>query len=103
MRKLAWFSGGFGAACLWACYFAAGAAALLVSAALPALALAVWLTARPRENEHPILLRKPKDRGPLSRYARYQLSRRALALSLGALAALGWSAAYSALFRAPAE
>ena len=103
MRKLAWFAAGFGAACLWACYFAAGAAALLVSAALPALALAVWLTARPRENEHPILLRKPKDRGPLSRYARYQLSRRALALSLGALAALGWSAAYSALFRAPAE
>lgn len=103
MRKLAWFSTGFGAACLWACYFETGAATLLVSAALLALALAVWLTARPRPGEHPILLRKPKDKGPLSRYARYQLSRRALALCLGGVAALGWSAAYSALFRAPAE
>ena len=36
MRKLAWFAAGFGAACLWACYFAAGTAALLVSAVIVA-------------------------------------------------------------------
>lgn len=103
MRKLAWFSAGFGAACLWACYFETGAAALLVPAALLGLALAVWLSARPGPGEPPILLRRPKTRGPLSRYARYQFSRRALAACLGGVAALGWAAAYSALFRAPAE
>lgn len=103
MRKLAWFSAGFGVACLWACYFTIGAAALLVPAALLALALAAWLVTRLRPNEHPILLRRPKNKGPLSRYTRYQLSRRALALCLGAVTALGWSVAYSALFRAPAE
>ena len=59
MRKLAWFSAGFGAACLWACYFTIGAAALLVPAALLALALAAWLVTRLRPNEHPILLRRP--------------------------------------------
>ena len=103
MRRLAWFSAGFAAACLWACYFETGAAAVLVSAALLGLALAVWLSARPGAGEPPALLRRPKDRGPLSRYARYQLSRRALAFCLGGLIALGWSGAYSALFRAPAE
>lgn len=103
MRKLAWFSAGFAAACLWACYFEMGAAALLVPAALAALALAGWLSARPRAGEHPILLRRPKDSGPLSRSARYQLSRRALALCLGGLTAFGWAGAYFALFRAPAE
>lgn len=103
MRKLAWFSAGFGAACLWACYFETGAEAVLVSAALLGLALAVWLAARPGRNEHPILLRRPKDKGPLSRHARYQISRRAAALCLGGVAALGWAWAYFALFRAPAE
>ena len=34
MRKLAWFSGGFAAACLWACYFEAGGPAFLAAAAL---------------------------------------------------------------------
>ena len=103
MRKLAWFSAGFGAACLWACYFTIGAAALLVPAALLALALAAWLVTRLKPGEHPILLRRPKDKGPLSRYALYQVSRRGLAVCLGALAAFGWAGAYSALFRAPAE
>ena len=100
MRKLAWFSGGFAAACLWACYFQAGVPLPLAAAALT---LAVWLAVRPRQDEHPLLLRRPKARGPLSRYALYQLSRRGLALCLGALAALLWARAYSAMFRAPAE
>lgn len=103
MRKLAWFSGGFGAACLWACYFEIGAAALLVPAALLALALAMWRASCLRPNEHPLLLRRPKGKGPLSRYTLYQISRRGLAFCLGALAAFGWAGAYSALFRAPAE
>lgn len=103
MRKLAWFSGGFAAACLWACYFEADGPAFLAAAALLGLALAVWLSVRPGDRESPILLRKPRDKGPLSRYARYQASRRALAFCLGGVAALGWAGAYSALFRAPAE
>ena len=42
MRKLAWFSGGFAAACLWACYFEAGGPAFLAAAALLGASLAVW-------------------------------------------------------------
>lgn len=56
MRKLAWFSGGFAAACLWACYFEAGVPALLAAAALLGLALAVWLPARPGDRESPLSL-----------------------------------------------
>ena len=103
MRKLAWFSAGFAAACLWASYRGAGAAPAAIAAVLLALTLAGWLAARPRPDEHPILLRRPKDKGPLSRYTLYQISRRALALCLGAVIALGWASAYFALFRAPAE
>jgi len=103
VRRLAWFSGGFTAACLWRCYFSSGIAPLLISAALLGLWLAVWLRTRPRENEHPILLRRPKAKGPFSRYSLFQISRRAAALCLGALLALGWASVYFSLFRAPAE
>ena len=100
LRKLAWFSAGFAAACLWCCYDGPGLTQLLIPLLL---ALAVWLTARPRPGEHPILLRRPKDQGPLSRYVRYQLSRRALALCLGALMGFCWATAYFILFRVPAQ
>ena len=103
MRRLAWFSGGFAAACLWACCGGMGALPLLAAALPLAALLAVWLRTRPRSDEHPILLRRPREKGPLSRYGLYQLSRRGLALSLGALLALGWAWGYHALFRAPAE
>ena len=102
MRKLAWFSAGFGAACLWASYFDLGPVPGLI-AALLGLMLAVWLRTRPRREEYPVLLRRPKEKGPLSRWTLCQLSRRGLALCLGGLIALGWAGAYFALFRAPAE
>ena len=85
MRKLAWFSAGFAAACLWANYLGAGALPVLAAAALLLLSLALWRFARPRTGENPLLLRRPKDKSPLSRYTRYQLSRRSIALCLGAL------------------
>lgn len=100
MRKLAWFAGGFGAACLWACYVGTGIVPLLAASLLLGLALAVWLPTRPRHGEHPILLRRGKDR---RRYGLYQLSRRGLALALGGVLAFLWAGACSALFRAPAE
>ncbi|MDE6281146.1 MAG: ComEC/Rec2 family competence protein, partial [Oscillospiraceae bacterium] len=103
MRKLAWFSAGFGAACLWACYFDLGPVPAAIAAALLALMLAVWLRNRPREDEHPILLRRPRKKGPLSRWTLYQFSRRGLALCLGGVLAFGWAGAYFVLFRAPAE
>lgn len=103
MRKLAWFAAGFGAACLWSCYLIPGTAAVLLAAALLGLALGGWLASRPRDAEPPILLRRPRGKGARSRYVLYQLSRRALALCLGGGIAFGWSAAYFALFRAPAE
>ena len=103
MRKLAWFSAGFAAACLWACYGEMGAVPLASAAGALGLLLAVWLRVRPRENEHPILLRRPKEKGPLSRWTLYQVSRRGAALCLGGLLALGWASACFALFRAPAE
>ena len=100
MRKLAWFTGGFGAACLWACYRDLGIGPLIAAALLVGLALTGWLPTRPRVGEHPILLRRGADK---KRYGLYQISRRALALGLGAASALLWVSAYSALFRAPAE
>ena len=103
MRKLAWFSGGFAAACLWACYFEAGGPAFLAAAALLGASLAVWVCARPRRGEGPVPLRRPRDKGALSRYVRWQCSRRAVAFCLGGVLALGWAGAYFALFRAPAE
>ncbi len=103
MRKLAWLSAGFAAACLWACYGKISAVPLAAVFVLLGLMLAMWWRTRLRENEHPILLRRPKDKGPLSRYTLYQLSRRGLALCLGGVLALGWISAYFALFRAPAE
>lgn len=100
MRKLAWFAGGFGAACLWACYGDPGMGALIAAALLTGLALAGWLPTRPKAGEHPVLLRRGEDK---RRYGLYQISRRALALCLGALAAALWAATYFSLFRAPAE
>ena len=103
MRKLAWFSAGFAAACLWASYVGAGVLPAAASAALFLLSLAVWRVVRPRSGENPILLRRPEKKGPLSRHTLYQLSRRGVALCLGAVLALAWAGAYSALFRVPAE
>ena len=99
MRKLAWFSGGFGAACLWACY-GAGPVQLLGPLLL---ALGAWLSARPRAGGDSRFLRFPQDKGLRPRYRVYQVSRRALALCLGAALAFLWAGAYYALFRAPAE
>lgn len=100
MRKLAWFSGGFGAACLWACYGGTGIVPMLAAVLVLGLSLAVWFTTRPRRGEHPILLRRRKDK---RRRGLYQISRRALALTLGGVLAFLWAGAYFALFRAPAE
>ena len=81
MRRLAWFAGGFGAACLWACYFPPGTRPMLIAFLAAGLGLAGWLSTRPRAGEHPVLLRRGRDKG---RYKLYQLSRRVLALGLGA-------------------
>ena len=73
---------------------------MLIAALAAGLGLAGWLSVRPRAGEHPVLLRRGRDKG---RYKLYQLSRRVLALGLGAASALLWASAYSALLRAPAE
>ena len=91
MRKLAWFSAGFAAACLWACHGDMGAVPLGAAAVLLGLMLAVWLRVRLRENERPILLRRPKEKGPLSRHTLYRISRRGVALCLGGLGSSLWS------------
>ena len=39
MRRLAWFAGGFGAACLWACYFPPGTRPMLIAALAAGLEL----------------------------------------------------------------
>ncbi len=95
MRKLAWFSG----ACLWACYDI-GPVQLLGTLLL---ALGGWLATRPSTGHPPLSPPPTKDKGPLSRYVVFQVSRRALALCLGAVLAFGWAGAYFALFRAPAQ
>lgn len=98
MRKLAWFSGGFGAACLLACYGLGGPLPALLAVLLGCGALAVWRFTRPRREEHPDLSLLPKRRRRL-----FALSRRLAALCLGGVLAFGWFGAYSALFYAPAQ
>ncbi len=97
MRRLAWFAGGFGAACLWMCY---GLQGLSWLSSILLLVWPIWLATRPRLGEGPILLRRGENK---KRYWWYQISRRGLALCLGALAAALWAATYFSLFRAPAE
>lgn len=101
MRKLAWFSGGFAAACLWASYRGPGILPAGIAAALLAAMLAAWLATRPPADEDPFLLRRPGDRK--ARYTVYQIARRGLALALGGMLALGWAGVYDRLFRTPAE
>ena len=98
MRVLAWFSGGFAAACLLACYGMGGPFAALPALLLTGITLAVWLFTRPRPGEHPDLSLLPAPRRRL-----YALSRRGLAACLGGVLALGWFSAYAALFYAPAK
>lgn len=101
MRKLAWFSGGFAAACLWASYRGPGALPAGIAAAVLAAMLAAWLASRPRSDEDALFLRFPGERK--TRYAVYQTVRRGLALALGGVLALGWAGVCFELFRAPAE
>ncbi len=98
MRALAWFSGGFAAACLLACYgwgglLPGGAAALLWAGML-----AVRQATRPRAGEHLDLALLPVARQRL-----FGAARRVAALCLGGVLAFGWFAGYSSLFYAPAQ
>ena len=101
MRKLAWFSGGFGLACLLAVYGFGGAIGAVVSAALLAVLLVVWQITRPRTDRERRASRM-EARFP-SRPALWRIARRGVALCLGGLAAFGWCAAYSAIFYAPSQ
>lgn len=98
MRKLAWFAGGFGAACLLACCGLGGIWAVSAAAVLLLLSAAMWLRTRPGEDEfvHP-------RRFPLSRRAVFETGRRLAVFCLGGVLAFGWAAGYAALFRAPAD
>ncbi|MDD6160573.1 MAG: ComEC/Rec2 family competence protein [Oscillospiraceae bacterium] len=82
MRKLAWFAGGFAAACLLSCLSFGGAGAAAVCA-LFALAMALPLRRLPKRL--------------------FELFRRGAVLCLGGALAFLWCVGYSALFRAPAE
>ena len=102
MRKLAWFSGGFGLACLLGCFWivpplwgAVGAALLL------GIALLVWNRARLRPHERGLFLALPRESRPRRRC--YESARRLTALLTGAVLAFVWTAGYTALVRAPAE
>lgn len=97
MRILAWFSAGFGIACLLSCFTVSGPITALIPAALCVLCLLLWHKTRPRPQESPdaSLLPAARRRG-------FQLSRRGAALCLGAAAAFLWFFVYSQLFYVPA-
>lgn len=97
MRRLAWFSAGFGAACLLASYGLGGLRAAAGAASLCLAALAFWLRSRARSGEFVVPARFPARRRRV-----FAVSRRAVALLLGAALAFLWSAAYAGLFRDPA-
>ncbi len=98
MRPLAWFAGGFGAACLLACYGLGGLWSAAAAALLGVLGLAAWLRARPRGGESPDVTLLPRVRR-----VRFEAGRRLTALCLGGVLAIGWFWGYSALFCTPAQ
>ncbi len=98
MRRLAWFSGGFGAACLLACYGLGGPFSAVFTVILGGGALAAWRFTRLKSGEHPDLSLLPARRRRL-----LGLSRRLLALCLGGVLAFGWFGIYHTLFYTPAQ
>lgn len=98
MRKLAWFSAGFGGACLLSCYGFGGWMAAVPAAVLCLVCMALWLYVRPNSNEDPYLMRKT---APKRKRLAYQLARRGLALGLGGVLAVLWFSAYLAVFYTP--
>ena len=98
MRKLAWFTGGFGAACLLFCYLLDGWIPAVVCALLCALSLLVTHFTRPGKSELPDISLLPRHRRVL-----FRMFRRAGAIFLGCTIAFLWFWGYALLFRAPAE
>ena len=101
MRRLAWFSGGFGLTCLLAVYGFGGPIAAAAAAFLLAALLVLWQAVRPKTEEERMASRRPAN--PLSRRWLWQLSRRGAALCLGAVLASGWSATYTEIFYTPSQ
>lgn len=98
MRRLAWFSAGFGVCCLLSCYGFGGWFSAIPAAVLFLLCLTVWRRCRPGPNDDPYLLReRPGGR----RQRVYQVVRRGLALSLGGMLAVLWFSVYLGLFYTP--
>ena len=97
MRKLAWFAGGFGLACLLSCY-APSALWAVVAAVLGLLAAVGWLRTRPKNTESPDVTLFGTARRIL-----FESSRRLAALCLGCVLAFGWFGGYSALFYEPTK
>ena len=98
MRKLAWFSGGFAAACLLSCYAPAGLTAAGLCLLLFVGAWLIQSRVQPQEQESPDL-----SLLPVFRRRMFQISRRMVVLFLGAALAFGWFQGYSALFYRPAQ
>ncbi len=97
MRRLAWFAGGFGSACLLSCYLFSGLVPAIVCALLYALSLLIWCGVRPKGYESPDISLLPRRRR-----LPFQIFRRTAALCLGGTVAFLWFAGYSALFYTPA-
>lgn len=98
MRKLAWFSGGFAAACLFSCYVPGSLTAAGLCLLLFIAAWVVQSRTQPGKQESPDLSLLPVRRRRL-----FQISRRAAALCLGGVLAFGWFQCYSTLFYRPAQ
>lgn len=97
MRKLAWFSLGFGGACLLSCYVSGGLISAAVAGVLFLLSLLGWQTVRPKTPESPDLSLFPRRRR-----VTFQILRRAAALCLGGTLAFLWFTGHTALFYTPA-
>ena len=78
IRKLAWFAGGFGTACLLSCYLFSGFVPAVICSLLCGLSLLVWYGFRPKGYESPDVSLLPRHRR-----LTFQLFRRAAALFLG--------------------
>ena len=98
MRKLAWFAGGFGAACLLSCFVAEHLLFAVIGAVLCMISAAVFVLTRPHKTEAPYIHLLSAGRRVF-----FSAARRFSAFFLGCTLAFLWFVGYTALFRTSAD
>jgi len=97
MRKLAWFAGGFGLACLLSCYMDTNALFFAICGALCLILLTVWCFTKPHRDGNLRIFQLPRLRQIF-----FRIGRHGAVFFFGCALAFLWVVFYAMLFRVPA-